>query len=48
MNNGVSHGIRLTKNSKFTIRSELMQQTIETSEASKPGEETPSLDAIIL
>lgn len=45
---GLSYGIKLFKNSEFSIRGELMQQMIDNSEVPRPGEETPDLTAIIL
>jgi hypothetical protein len=45
---GLSYGLKLTKNSEFTIRGELMQQMIDNSEVPRAGEETPDLDAVIL
>lgn len=44
---GLSYGIALTKNSEFSVRGELMQQTIDNSEVPRAGEETPDLSAMI-
>ncbi len=48
MTYGLSYGLRLTKNSAFTVRGEFMQQKIDNSEVPRAGEETPDLSAIIL
>lgn len=48
MTYGLSYGYRLTANSEFTIRGELMQQKIDNSEVPRAGEETPDLSALIL
>jgi hypothetical protein len=40
--------MKLSKNSEFTVRAELMQQKIDTSDVPRAGEETPDLDAVIL
>ncbi|VAW50915.1 hypothetical protein MNBD_GAMMA06-1606 [hydrothermal vent metagenome] len=47
MTYGLSYGLKLSKNSEFTIRGELMQQAIDNSEVPRVGEETPDLTAVI-
>ena len=45
---GLSYGMKVSANSEFTVRAELMQQQIDNSEVPRAGEETPDLSAVIL
>ncbi len=45
---GLSYGMAVSKNSEFSIRAELMQQTIDNSGVTRPNEDTPDLSAVIL
>jgi len=44
---GLSYGLKLSDNSEFTVRGEMMQQKIDNSEVPRAGEETPDLTAVI-
>jgi len=48
MTYGLSYGMKLSKNSEFTVRAEYMQQKNDTSNVPRAGEETPDLSAVIL
>ena len=48
MTYGLSYGMKLSNNSEFTLRGELMDQMIDNSEVPRAGEETPDLSAVIL
>ena len=45
---GLSYGMKLSKNSKFSLRGEYMQQMNDNSKVPRPGEATPDLSAVIL
>ena len=44
---GLSYGVKLSKQSEFSLRGELMQQTVDNAEVPRTGEDAPDLSAVI-